>query len=66
MSLHDDGGSADLAAIREAELRVAEQRAADSFEAYWAGSASASVVRDYAAGRATTHIPRTRRRRRAG
>lgn len=49
----NERGFPNLAAIREAELRDAEQHCADSFEAYWAGSASASVMRDYAAGRLT-------------
>ena len=52
----DDGfGSSDFAATREAEFREAERQSADSFDAYWAGSASASVMRDYAAGRVSTH-----------
>lgn len=58
----DDGfRSSDLAATREAEFRAAERQSVDSFEAYWAGSASASVMRDYAAGRVST-----RRVRRSG
>jgi hypothetical protein len=57
----EEFGSSDLAAIREAEFRAAERQSADSFDAYWAGSASASVMRDYAAGRVLT-----RRVRRSG
>jgi len=51
MFTYDDAGMTELAAIREAELRDAETHCGDSFEANWAGSASASVMRDYAAGR---------------
>lgn len=36
---------------RTAELRAELANASDSFAAYWAGSASASVLRDYQAGR---------------
>lgn len=63
MAIHDDVGISELAAIRAAELRDAEQRCAESFDAYWAGSASASVMRDYAAGRVSTHVVRPRVRR---
>ena len=62
MALHDEIGTPDLSAAREAELRDAERNSADSFELYWAGSASASVMRDYAAGRVSTHAVRTSRR----
>lgn len=61
----DDDDMQALGAVRAAETQRAEARAADSFEAYWAGSASASVLRDYAAGRVVTIGPRTRGRRRA-
>lgn len=59
MPFHDDIGMSELAAIRQAELRAAEQHCANSFEAYWAGSCSASVMRDYAAGRVSSHDVRT-------
>lgn len=36
----------------QAELATIDQT--DTFAAYWAGSASASVIRDYKAGRVTT------------
>ncbi|MET3352337.1 UNVERIFIED_ORG: hypothetical protein ABID33_000220 [Xanthobacter viscosus] len=36
---------------REAEYQAALASAQTPFEAYWAGSASASVMRDYRAGR---------------
>ena len=62
MVFQDDPGMTELAALRHAELREAESRAADSFEAYWAGSASASVLRDYAAGRVVM-VPAPGRRR---
>ena len=42
-----------LRKVREAELRAAEKAAPNEFERYWAGSAAASVLRDYAAGRFT-------------
>jgi hypothetical protein len=64
MSRPDDEDMAELAAVRAAETQEAEARAADSFEAYWQGSASASVMRDYAAGRVVT-VGRARPRRRA-
>lgn len=41
----------DLALARDAEYRRDLAAARDDFEAYWAGSASASVLRDYRAGR---------------
>jgi hypothetical protein len=45
---------AELKAARKAEYEAAVKSAKDSFEAYWAGSASASVARDYRAGRFVT------------
>lgn len=65
MSLPDDADMGVLAALRATETREAEARAADSFGAYWKGSASASVMRDYAAGRVATVGRRPRPRRRA-
>ena len=62
MALPDDISMPELSSIRDAELRDAERNCADSFEAYWAGSASASVLRDYAAGRVSIHAGRTSRR----
>lgn len=62
MPSHDKTSMPALLADREAELRDAEQNSADSFDLYWAGSASASVMRDYAAGRVSTHAARTSRR----
>ena len=63
MTFNDDIGMSELAAIRAAELCEAEQHCTSSFEAYWAGSASASVIRDYAGGRVTTHVAGTHSRR---
>ena len=48
---HDDVGLSELAAIHLAELRAAEAHCLDGFDTYWAVSASASVIRDYASGR---------------
>ena len=39
---------------READYQAELGAAKNSFEAYWAGSASASVARDYRAGRVVT------------
>lgn len=41
-------------AVRDAEYTQARLAARDSFAAYWAGSASSSVLRDYRAGRTVT------------
>lgn len=41
----------ELADTRKAETAEAVATAADSFAAYWAESVSASVLRDYRAGR---------------
>jgi len=46
-------GEAELARQAEYEAELAAC-AGDSFAAYWAGSASASVMRDYRAGRVVT------------
>ncbi len=43
-----------LALERLNEYEAALAASKDSFEAYWAGSASASVMRDYKAGRVKT------------
>lgn len=44
-----------LAALdRHMEYEAAKASARNSLEAYWAGSASASVMRDYRAGRVRT------------
>jgi hypothetical protein len=43
-----------LSTRRKAEYRAAEVRATTTLDAYWAGSATASVLRDYQAGRVTT------------
>jgi hypothetical protein len=62
----DDEDMGVLGAMRAAETREAEARVTDSFEAYWQGSASASVMRDYAAGRVVSvgrSAPKRRRRR---
>jgi len=40
-----------IQAARAAEYATDKTAAVDSFAAYWAGSASASVMRDYRAGR---------------
>jgi hypothetical protein len=41
----------ELKAIRKAEYEAAKAKARNALEAYYAGSASASVLRDYQAGR---------------
>jgi len=46
--------SDELKAARKAETDAAVAATRTAFEAYWAGSASASVLRDYQAGRVTT------------
>lgn len=46
--------AAELAATRASEYAEAKAAARDSLEEYWAGSASASVMRDYKAGRVKT------------
>lgn len=43
-----------LAAARKGEWQAAEAAAPSALEAYWAGSAWASVKRDVRAGRVTT------------
>lgn len=43
-----------LSATRAAEHAATKAQARTAFEAYWTGSATASVLRDYQAGRATT------------
>ena len=63
--LPDPDDTAALDAVRLAEWRDVQARARDGFEANWAGSASASVLRDYAAGRAVTVSPPARSLRRA-
>lgn len=55
----------ELKAAREAEYQaeIAKIDPRDTFALYWAGSASASVIRDYKAGRVTTiNADRLRRR----
>lgn len=44
----------DLLLVRDAEFRAEEAAAPSAFTAFWAGSASASVCRDYRAGRFVT------------
>lgn len=46
----------EVKAAREADYQaeLATIDPTDTFAAYWAGSASASVIRDYKAGRVTT------------
>lgn len=39
---------------RKAEYEAAKASTTSAFAAYWAGSATASVLRDYQAGRVTT------------
>jgi hypothetical protein len=58
MTFRDDIDMSELRAIRDAELREADRNSADSCEAYRAGSASASVMRDYTAGRVSTRTSR--------
>jgi len=44
---------------RRAETAVEVAQAKDSFEAYWAQTVSASIMRDYRAGRVKTiRVPR--------
>ena len=40
-----------LSEIRNNEFATAKKQAANAFEEYWAGSISASIMRDYKAGR---------------
>jgi hypothetical protein len=44
----------ELTTVRAAEHDAAVAATNDSFAAYWAGSATASVARDYRAGRFVT------------
>ena len=55
--------TAELKATRQAEYEAAKAKARNEFEAYWAGSASASVLRDYQAGRVVTIDTRGKRGR---
>lgn len=57
--------TAELKAAREADYQaeIANIDPTDTLALYWAGSASASVIRDYKAGRVTTiNADRIRRR----
>lgn len=47
----DDIRASALAEIRKDELAAAIAATTNSFDAYWAGSASSSILRDYKAGR---------------
>lgn len=42
-----------LRQVRNAEFKVASARATTAVDKFWAGSAFASVLRDYQAGRVT-------------
>lgn len=58
--------TAELTAAREADYQaeIAGIDPTDTLALYWAGSASASVLRDYKAGRVTTiNADRIRRRK---
>ena len=58
--------TAELTAAREADYQaeIARIDPTDTLALYWAGSASASVLRDYKAGRVTTiNADRIRRRK---
>jgi hypothetical protein len=44
----------ELTNTRHAEFAAAKAASRSALEAYWAGSATASVLRDYQAGRVTT------------
>lgn len=43
-----------ITARRHAEYKAAQAAAPTALEAFWAGSATASILRDYQAGRVTT------------